>query len=174
MSGDFSIGTCALLAIRLGSISFGLSLPHVANGCFKAMISWGPVPGIGRLPPVTAQPTRDTSFRAIVVGGERQLRGGLHPISAWIARGDSQECQSADTHTERCPSAADLAIFLVATLIPSLQLTTTLSATYNKMAIKIIGDAWSSATALRLMIRPTNNKGIAAPNRTLALVLQRI
>jgi hypothetical protein len=150
------------------------SLPRAVNDSLQASTYGGPMVRSGRLPPVTAQPTRDTSFRAIVVGGERQLRGGSHPISAWIARGDSQECQSADTHTERCPSAAGLAIFLVAALIPSLQLTTTLSATYNKMAIKIIGDAWSSATALRLMIRPTNNKGIAAPNRTLALVLQRI
>jgi hypothetical protein len=46
MSGDFSIGTCALLAIRLGSISFGLSLPYAANGRFKAMISCDLVPGI--------------------------------------------------------------------------------------------------------------------------------
>lgn len=110
----------------------------------------------------------------IVVSGERQILGGSHPIFAWIACGDLHEFQSADTHTELCPSAAGFAIFLVATLIPSLQLTTTLSAKYNKMATRINGDSWSSATALRLMIRPTNNKGIAAPNSTLALVLQRI
>jgi hypothetical protein len=139
-----------------------------------AICSFGSGRAAGGRYDVTAVLSAADSSRPIVVGGERQVRGGSHPTSAWIARGDSQECQSADTHTERCPSAAGLAIFLAATLIPCLQLTTTLSTTYNKMALKIIGDAWSSATALRLMIRPTNNTGIAAPNRTLALVLQRI
>jgi hypothetical protein len=43
---------CALLAIRLGSINFGLSLPHAANGRYKAMISCDPVPGAGRSEPV--------------------------------------------------------------------------------------------------------------------------
>src|ERR1700730_6316354 len=44
-----SNGICALLAVRLGSMNFGLSLQHAANGCFKAMISVGPVPGVGPL-----------------------------------------------------------------------------------------------------------------------------
>jgi hypothetical protein len=37
-----------LPAILLGSIIVGLSLPHVANVRFKAMISLGPAPGLGR------------------------------------------------------------------------------------------------------------------------------
>jgi hypothetical protein len=49
-----------LLAILLGSIIVGLSLPQVANVRFKAMISLGPAPGLGRSLPVagTAR-TRD-------------------------------------------------------------------------------------------------------------------
>jgi hypothetical protein len=38
----------ALLAIRLVSTIVSLSLPHAANGRFKAMISCDPVPGFGR------------------------------------------------------------------------------------------------------------------------------
>jgi hypothetical protein len=44
---DFSDGIFALLAIRLGSIAVSLSLPHAANGRFKAMISCDPLPGFG-------------------------------------------------------------------------------------------------------------------------------
>jgi hypothetical protein len=36
---DLSNDICALLAIRLGSMIIGLSLPHAQNGGFKAMIS---------------------------------------------------------------------------------------------------------------------------------------
>ena len=43
-----SDGILALLAIRLGSMTISLSLPHAANGRFKAMISCDPVPGFGR------------------------------------------------------------------------------------------------------------------------------
>jgi hypothetical protein len=42
-----------LPAILLGSIIVGLSLPHVANVRFKAMISLGPAPGLGRQVPDT-------------------------------------------------------------------------------------------------------------------------
>ena len=31
-------GTCSHLAVRLGTMNFGLSLLHVPNGCFKARI----------------------------------------------------------------------------------------------------------------------------------------
>jgi hypothetical protein len=45
---DLSNDICALLAIRLGSIIIDLRLPHAANGRFKPMISYDPVPGFGR------------------------------------------------------------------------------------------------------------------------------
>jgi hypothetical protein len=38
----------ALLAIRLSFLIVSISLPHAANGRFKAMISCDPVPGFGR------------------------------------------------------------------------------------------------------------------------------
>jgi hypothetical protein len=40
-------GTCAHLAVHLGTMNFGLSLLHVANGCFKARIWRGQVAGRG-------------------------------------------------------------------------------------------------------------------------------
>jgi hypothetical protein len=41
-------GTCSHLADRLGTMNFGLSLTHVAIGCFKARIWRGQVAYRGR------------------------------------------------------------------------------------------------------------------------------
>ena len=84
MSGtDLSNGICALLAIRLGFMYFGLSLPHTTNGRFNATISRAPVVSIGRhvtdaslgfapahvwisRPPANAQFSHDVSLKQTI------------------------------------------------------------------------------------------------------------
>jgi len=74
---DLSEVICALLAIRLGSINFGLSLPHAANGRYKAMISCDPVPGVGRLLPdadtMPAQPNRVDPLLPMMTGSLQEM-----------------------------------------------------------------------------------------------------
>jgi hypothetical protein len=63
-----------LPAILLGSIIVGLSLPHVANVRFKAMISLGPAPGLG---PVVAGGSRIPGidpYESVATGSYRVAR----------------------------------------------------------------------------------------------------
>ena len=74
----------AFPAIRLGSRILGLSLPHAANGRFKAMIWCDPVPGFGRRQPVALKSVC-TSARdppvSVTTGGFRELNLPGHTSS---------------------------------------------------------------------------------------------
>jgi hypothetical protein len=69
-----------LLAILLSSIIVGLSLPHVANVRFKAMISLGPAPVLDRLLPYAGAMALTDSCRPTRAGRECRLSGILVPI----------------------------------------------------------------------------------------------
>src|SRR5260370_25930494 len=76
VSNDLFSGICALLAVRLGPMNFGLSLPHAANGCFRARISRGEVAGRG-WPPPGRGPPRTHPPPPIYGGAARQRCRGL-------------------------------------------------------------------------------------------------
>jgi hypothetical protein len=58
-------GFCALIAIRLGSMNFGLSLPHAANARLNAAIRRDGVAGFGRVEPLAALHSRSLGHQLV-------------------------------------------------------------------------------------------------------------